>query len=426
MAATFILSCQSWAQSVPDLYRYEDLLADPAAKSEYYQSLSRRFTNGDLNELVWDNKKGESPRLSYAAFTSMLETLQEFFALNPTVQRRLPEAPPVHPFTLNQNGSVTVVDDKQMESWSHLLDLLIEAKRNGGQEDISQLVTALNRDRSEANFEKLVVPLIAAQISDSFLQRMLRERNSLSPGDQYQVFENIVAQAINQAKALQLPGKYIDAFWKFAFLKDVPRSNIFRKGITIAPMNRFEALTKGIGVGECIRYVCNRYLQALFSDSFFLKVLVDGRESGFIGISKSYSSSGEKIWMIEGIQSLRVANRLDGLIQQLQALASEDGSILAAPNHLLWTFNYQNVQDGMNRILGPTQERAKLQVGFRNPDDIAVFTNFVENHLPEADKQFMLDRYGRADRLANAIHLLGNGRAFAVPTSRCEAQLSGN
>jgi hypothetical protein len=388
------------AVSIPTLLTIPEILHDSKKAELFYSALKARFKNSDFNETLFrDNASAKSPRFSHEMYLNTLGTLRSFLERNPDELLKLNEFPPVAPFRISPNGYVEVLEETIQKSWSVIGSRLSQLTKeptktiSSNEEQnkfLRTLLTTYMQTKDQEVLKSMADALIVFEVSHEFVAKL----NSipLPSFAQYLILEEIERNAIKRGRELRLPGKLLDSLLAHSSLGDIPRSNFFRKGTTILPMSRSDALFKGVGPGECVRAACNRYLDALFPDAFHMRILKDGKETGFIGIYKTiYPAKKIKGWFVETIQTPFLFDQASGgkvmrsLMKYLQQLALFDDSIITLPASTFNSYIHLDVLAELQSLPEATS-RGKIKTEFQNENSIAKYKKFTSSDLSETDQ----------------------------------------
>ena len=422
------------ATSFPNLVTIEDLLNDPVLARLYYEDLKVRFRNGDFEEILFvDDQSARSARLNSSDYERTLKTLKAFFEKHPEELGRMQEVASQRPFSISSNGQVSYPTLENLQSWetipqnfsslgdsyadfSFLKELDdasiqkiltdIESILSLSQDELKNVFSIFNKSHQHALFEALKKefnrkrsPAIKKVIADTLLvaasgpARLERIQDlNMDSNLAYYTFEDIEKDAVKIGKIYQLPGNIVDSLRTNSSFKEVGRSNFFRKGTTIVPMSRGEGIFKGVGPGECVRSSCNRYFDAFFEDAEHMKILKDGKETGYIGIYKVVDkNSGMKYWYIETIQSPLLVSKdgsgqkVRGIIKHLQQLAIKDNSLLVLPSTSYNSFNYKEVIGALAAI-PETATGEVVETEFRSEKSMEKYREFKISELSDFDQ----------------------------------------
>ena len=424
----------TWGNSFPFLVTIEDLLHDPVLAQLYYNDLKIRFRNNNFEEILFlEDSQARSARLTNADYNNTLRTLKAFFAKYPDELAKMQDVANQRPFAVNTDGSVRLPTDGNLESWKVInerfsqlsdsytnLSFLNDLDEASTQKVLKDLEAALslteaklessfsifNQSHQKALFEALKKqfnrkrnPQIKKIISNTLIvtssgpARLERIQNtSMPPHLSYYTYEDIEKAAIKEGRELNLPGVIVDNLRQNSSFQDIPSDNLFKKGTTVVPMSRGEGVFKGVGPGECVRSSCNRYFDAFFEDSHHLKILKDGKETGYIGIYKvKDKATGVKYWYIETIQSPLLVddksgtNKVRGIIKHLQQMAMFDDSLLVLPSTSYNSWNYKEVIGALADI-PETATGEIIEAEFRSESSMDKFRNFEISELSEFDQ----------------------------------------
>ena len=441
-------SLNGFTQSFPELITIEEIVKDKELAQHYYNSLQTRFKNGNFDDILFaHHATARGRRFTQEDYENMLRTLNAFVNSNPDEIQRFREIAPIQPFKI-QNSNIETISEAQSNSWNSITTKLqqishtpenflnnydsesakkiladIKVVKSGSrldftsrldQENVIQSLVKHYARKKDQQTLKLIADLL---IQFEAATRMDKFKSWGLPGYlQYSVLEDIEKNAIRTGKNLGVPGKLLDSLLALSSLgTSVEKSNFFRKGTTFVPMSRFEATFKGIGPGECVRASCGRYFDSLMDDSFHIKILKDGKETGYIGIIKTViPKTNNKVWFIETIQSpflsdsSQSSKMMRGLLRHLQQQAILDNSLLAIPSFNFNTFNYKEVPAELKAVPEVTSN-STYEVDFQNSDRIIKLNNFFKSSSADFDQRVAKNSGYKSNHLINGI-FMNNGK----------------
>lgn len=419
-AGSALFAAPSRAQSIPTLIELTDLQNRPGTTSAFYESLERRFLNGDFSEVLFtDRPKIAGPRFDRKLLDSMILSVGQIVASQDISAQSLRVTPEIAPFRISPQSS-SAITAGTLESWTGIGDTLtslLEPFRNltylsGLKDDararvlaklppeiriddagqVKALAQALSaeyaRTRDAAVLDS-IRRLLAAHALGTFRASRLAGWK-LEPWQQYQVLEDVLSKAAQLGGEWQVPGKAVEGLWQLPELSAVAKSDFFRKGVTVVPMTRFEAVFRSLGPGECVRCSFNRYGDALTRYAFHLKVIKNGAEIGYVSVYRTVASNGVPVWLLETIQA-PLAGRMPGqspvrsLLRHLQEVAALSGAVLALPAGQWNSFNFKDTTAELLRM--PEVAAAeKMPVEIQYPADLEIFNRHIKTDAMARDR----------------------------------------
>lgn len=432
----FLVASKCYSISYPEFVSIDEILKDKEVAKSYYEYLRFRFRNGDLDETIFiEDSSLKGPRLSVSSYDDMVATVRAYVEKYPEEKARLAEISQYNPIRIEKNGMVTRLTSEQLNSWKEIgtelgkisekvnslgflkeygsselesiskffskelgipFDNIVETFDAKSTKHLDALIISLqkqfNKKRNSQLLQDIADVLLTNESRVGRLDRLIYDK-SIPPYAKYMALEDIEKSAKDQGRRLSVTGKVTDNLLSQSSMKEVPRTNLFRKGTALIPMTRMEAIFKGIGPGECVRSSCNRYIDAFYKDALHFKIAKGGEETGYVAVYKVKEKGGKrKFWFVETIQSpmqdsrAGSASNVRSILKELQQLAAKDDSLLVLPAKSYNSYNFKEVVAQLDNI-PETKSGQKVTTELRHTDTIEQFDKFNKTGLSDLDQR---------------------------------------